>query len=329
MKNILVSGVGGDIGQGVIHCLSKSLLPLNIYKVGSSRADAGLHFDERSFIIPPINDETYLDFLVDFLNRYKIDLYIPGVDGEIIFLSRSLANINLHHQSKILVDPLSAVEIADDKFITAEFLKKNNLPHPVSSSIKNHDDLNRFISRINGSFFLKSRSGCGSKGLQLLDNPSDVESFIGNPKYMIQENIQGEEYTAGLYKGNDNEIKGCVILKRELKNGATINAERILDSSIESQLRKITLLLGLRYTNIQFKIRDGNVFPFEINSRFSGTTGIISSVFNGPEMAIRELLFNEKISPVVNCDKFHAMRYMTEVLCSDKDMKSLVGRKNL
>ena len=33
MINVLVSGVGGDVGQGVIRCLNKSPLKLRIFKI--------------------------------------------------------------------------------------------------------------------------------------------------------------------------------------------------------------------------------------------------------------------------------------------------------
>ena len=34
MINILISGVGGDVAQGVIKCLEKSNLQTKLYKIG-------------------------------------------------------------------------------------------------------------------------------------------------------------------------------------------------------------------------------------------------------------------------------------------------------
>ena len=44
----------------------------------------------------------------------------------------------------------------------------------------------------------------------------------------------------------------------------------------------------IKYLNIQARLFNNEVYIFEFNGRFSGTTGIISIVFNAPEMFIRE-----------------------------------------
>ena len=58
---------------------------------------------------------------------------------------------------------------------------------------------------------------------------------------MLQENIgeDDDEYTSGVYTGEDGEIKGICILKRELKDGYTYKAVRVIDRNLENVLHGI------------------------------------------------------------------------------------------
>ena len=82
----------------------------------------------------------------------------------------------------------------------------------------------------------------------------------------------------------------------------------------------------MKYLNIQFRLKNGKVCPFELNGRFSGTTGIISNVFNAPEMAIRELILKENISPLLHSEKFYVMRYYEEVFATQEQRDKLIAR---
>ena len=73
-------------------------------------------------------------------------------------------------------------------------------------------------------------------------------------------------------------------------------------------------------------MKEGNVYPFELNGRFSGTTGIISKVFNAPEMAVRETILSEEIKPINNREKFYVMRYYDEIYTTSKEREELIKR---
>ena len=58
---VLVSGVGGDVGQGVIKALNHTDLDLEIYKICISEDSSFLYLDDRSFIAPYSASEEYID----------------------------------------------------------------------------------------------------------------------------------------------------------------------------------------------------------------------------------------------------------------------------
>ena len=66
--------------------------------------------------------------------------------------------------------------------------------------------------------------------------------------------------------------------------------------------------------------------PLELNGRFSGTTGIISRIFNAPEFFIRERLLKENIEYRKNNEIFHVMRYYEELYANQEKVDSLLKR---
>jgi carbamoyl-phosphate synthase large subunit len=134
------------------------------------------------------------------------------------------------------------------------------------------------------------------------------------------------EYTSGLYLGDDGEIKGVCTFRRTLKGGSTYIAERIVDPVLEQPLVSIAQTLGMKYLNIQSMLRGNELVPFEFNGRLSGTTAMVSKVFNAPEMFIRERIMGEKLQKVINQSLFVAMRYYEEIYASHEEVNELLTR---
>tara|TARA_R110002073_G_scaffold335039_2_gene526033 strand:- start:1215 stop:1835 length:621 start_codon:yes stop_codon:yes gene_type:complete len=203
--------------------------------------------------------------------------------------------------------------------MTAKYLEDFSLPHPET-------DLVATVEHNKFPVIIKSREGCGSKDIHLINSKEEIKPFLNNKDYIIQEYLEGDEYTAGVYLGDDNKIKGVCILKRTLKDGSTYTAERILELQLEEEIATIATHVRMKYLNIQFRLKNGKVCPFELNGRFSGTTGIISNVFNAPEMAIKELVLKQKISPFLHGKKFYVMRYYEEIFATQDQREKLLSR---
>tara|TARA_R110002110_G_scaffold213678_2_gene427052 strand:+ start:1798 stop:2766 length:969 start_codon:yes stop_codon:yes gene_type:complete len=320
MINILVSGPGGDVAQGVIKSLQKSDLNFRIYKIAASMKDSWLYLDDFSFLSPRADDEEYIDFICDFITEHKIDSFIPCIDSEIIKISKNKSYIQQKTNVDIAIGDLEQIKTCHDKLKTAQFLEQNGFCFPKTRMIDSG------FSDIGFPLILKSKSGNGSKNVYEINSLEDLAAAKYDDNFIVQEKIEGDEYTAGCYLGNDLEIKGICILKRELRAGSTYYAERIIDPEMEKYLGKIAKKLGLKYVNIQFRLKNGIPCPFEFNGRFSGTTGIISNVFNAPEMYIKEALLNQDLEKTDNNKIFYVMRYYEEIYASQEDIRNLLER---
>jgi carbamoyl-phosphate synthase large subunit len=325
MIKVLVSGVGSDVAQGVIKCLNKSDLELEIYKISSSVDDSWLYLDNLSYISPSIYDD-YISYLIKFINKHKIDIFFPCIDLEIPLIAKNKKYIESLTNAVVFVGDYHKVEICNDKYITTCFLDDFNFNFPKTILINEEKIVNDFLKNNSYPFILKKREGCGSKEIYVINKRKELEQYIGDESYILQELLPEPEYTAGIYLGDDGEVKGSCILQRELKDGSTYSAERIVDDNIEKSLNSIAKALKLKYLNVQFRMKEGNVYPFELNGRFSGTTGIISKVFNAPEMAVRETILSEEIKPINNREKFYVMRYYDEIYTTSKEREELIKR---
>tara|TARA_R110000824_G_scaffold119818_1_gene274190 strand:+ start:6670 stop:7647 length:978 start_codon:yes stop_codon:yes gene_type:complete len=318
--NVLVSGVGGDVAQGVIKCLGQSDLKFRIYKIAATTQDSWLYLDNDSYISPLVSDKNYINYICGFIKKHNIHVFIPCIDSEIEVVSRNKNHIETTTGVPVAIGDYEKIQICHDKLKTSYFLKEAGLCSPESWPVTDVPPLSHF------PLILKTRSGCGSKNVYDIKTLDDLKSASYDESYMLQEKLYGDEYTAGCYIGNDGEAKGVCILKRQLKGGSTYYAERVIDTTLEHYIIAITKTLGLKYLNIQFRLKNNLPCPFEFNGRFSGTTGIIGRVFNAPEMYIRELVLNQHIDKIDSYEKFYVMRYYEEIYASEKDISLLLKR---
>ena len=322
---VLVSGVGGDVAQGVIKVLETTNLNLKVYKICVHWNSSWLHRDVNSFKAPLSNSEEYIDYLIQLINKLNIDIFFPCVDSEIYKIAISKKMIEKHTNVCVCVDSPEKIMVADDKYNTYNFLKQNNFHHPKTVIPAKLDDIDSIIDKVGFPLIAKKRISQGSTRINVIYTYASARSYIGKTEYILQEFLLSNkgEYTAGLYIGDDNKAKGICILKRELKNGSTYRAERIFNADWDKQLIEIAEKLGLKYVNVQWREKNGCLYPFEFNGRFSGTTGIIGRVFNAPEMFIRERILNEHINFTNTSEKFYVMRYFEEIFSTEEKMNAL------
>ena len=121
------------------------------------------------------------------------------------------------------------------------------------------------------------------------------------------------------------EIERAIGVLRETAplRGADVVALQEMDAP---GTERIARALGMKYLNIQSMRRGDELVPFEFNGRLSGTTAMVSRVFNAPEMFIRERILGERIARVDNPVRFVAMRYYEEVYATPEQIDALLAR---
>jgi carbamoyl-phosphate synthase large subunit len=310
---ILVSGVGGDTGQGVVKSLRKSGLSMEINGM-CIRAESPFLFQvDRGLISPRSASTEYIPFLINALNKYSIDLFIPTVDSEILLVSRNRARIESETKSKVFIGDPDNIMIASDKYLTALFLEKIGVRHPETVLASDTKGINELLKR-GQAVVVKPRSGNGSRGVFTATKLTELETYLGREDFVVQEWLDpvGGEYTTGIYSSQTRrEYLKCTLL-RELRNGSTYIATRVIDGELENPLQKIAEEMDVPYINVQSMKVNGCLSIFEVNPRLSGTTAIVSRVFNPLEMYLREVFLGESPPLATSDEVFVAMRYFEE-----------------
>ena len=326
---VIVSGAAGDVGQGVMKALLNSSLDIEIYATCITPHSSWLHHRRvRGFIAPPSADVDYLSFMIRLIKSYDIDVFFPTIDGEIAKIASEKDHIERESGCLVFVDSEDKVAISDDKFATSEFLRSNGFPYPRSAIATESEARCLMKSHPGFPLVVKKRRGKGARDVYLVRNEQELEPYLGDSSFLIQEWLAPEqgEYTSGLYLGDDGEVKGVCTFRRQLKAGSTYIAERIVDPKLEGVLESIALKLGAKYLNIQSMRRGHELIPFEFNGRFSGTISMVSKVFNAPEMFIRERILGERLVRINDPARFVAMRYNEEIYASEDGVDALLER---
>ncbi|PZX92492.1 ATP-dependent carboxylate-amine ligase [Flavobacterium aquariorum] len=264
--NILVTGCGGDIGQSIGKILNEYSLVHNLYGCDISDKNAAKFIYPNFFLGLKYNDLNYIDSLEKFVKENDIDFIIPISEPELRFFSKE--KINKIDKAELILASDLALQIGFDKLETANFLKINNLPFPITESIEKVDLLKNF------PVILKSRTGSGSSDVSIVH---DFDTFLSlkrnNPDFIVQEFLDGDngEYTCGLFRSKNGIIR-TIIIKRELMGSQTGYGEVVDNSEIDNLLFKIAEKLSLVGSiNVQLRLTSKGPVVFEINPRFSST----------------------------------------------------------
>lgn len=87
-KRVLVTGIGGNVGQGIIRNIKAT--SFNIKVVGTNIDDfsAGNHLCDVFYKVPYAYDENYISTIKLIVEKETIDLILPATDFEVFYLSQ-------------------------------------------------------------------------------------------------------------------------------------------------------------------------------------------------------------------------------------------------
>ncbi len=265
LKNILVTGCGGDIAIAMARIL-RDILP-GSKLIGTEIHDdhpAAAFFDEVLAVVRADHPE-YQACMEAIVQKNSIDLLIPSTEAEIDFITQHGPADDVFGVPVLMANKY-IVEIGLDKLKTADYLRAIDCLSPWTLSVDKGKP-------VNFPCIIKPRKGCGSKNIAIVkeENESDYSSYGSD--YIWQEYLypDDEEYTCGLYRSKHGDIRSIVI-KRQLQGGLTGKGVIVDNSSISQLLEHIARGSGLiGSVNVQLRLTSTGPTVFEINPRFSST----------------------------------------------------------
>jgi carbamoyl-phosphate synthase large subunit len=267
MKNILITGIGGDIAQAVATLVREARPGARIVGSDVHGQHAGRLFADECAILPPASDSGYANALKALVADRQIDLAIPVTEAELAVMAQALGNL----PAVRWVNPGPRVVAAGiDKLATAQALSALGLPVPWTRAAGDGPPPQY-------PCVLKPRFGSGSRNIFVVDN-ADEAGWLARkyPDAVFQELLEpaDAEVTCAVYRTRDGRVATLQLLRR-LAGGLTGWARVIRDEAVEQMCAAIARGLDLAGSmNVQLRITAAGPRVFEINPRFSSTVAM-------------------------------------------------------
>lgn len=306
MTTVLLLGLGGNVSQGILTALRAGREPVRIVGACVTPMAAGLHLADRALISPHADDPGFEPWLLETIERERIDAVLSGVEPVLTALAA------LDVPVPCVVSAPQALAVGADKLGTARWLERQGLPFPRTELPEEAASL---ITACGFPLVAKPRQGKGSHGVHVVHDTDELRAAVAPGGYVVQEHLAGEEFTAGTFSDRDGIVRGAIALRRTLHAGTTATAVagdfpevRALARTVAERLRPLGPL------NVQLRLHDGVPTPFELNVRFSGTTPIRTHLgFDEVGAALRHLVRGDPPEDLPDVTAGVALRMWTEV----------------
>ncbi len=319
---VLVTGAGAVLGQGILRCLLDAKRRPTIVAVDPSPLAAWLYWVDRRHLVPLARDPSYLDRFVGILAAERPDAVLVGTDVELSVLAAHRAELESTYGTQVVVASPEVVAIADDKWKTVEFLRSRGFPAPVSCLPGGEEAL---VEEVGFPLVVKPRVGARAIGMSVVDDRDALRRAIAAlDAPIVQEHVATahDEYTAGTLTF-DGRCEASIVMRRDLRDGNTFRAFVEEFPALNAEVRRLAEAFGAHGpANFQFRLANGVVKVFEINARFSGTTGLRRHAgFDEVDMVLRRVLDGE---PVVQprIEPMTILRFMSETVVRPAELLS-------
>ncbi len=266
---ILVTGVGGDIGQSIVKCLHDSYPDAIIHGCDIDEYAAGRAMVVKFTVAPrATREKKYLAFMLQLVKDSAIDIIIPAPEIEISLLVQHREQFAAIKVSIAAVHP-SILSVFLDKYQTVIFMKAVGVLTPTTTLLSSSNMvLNEY------PVIIKERSTHGSKGVVVARDDREFIYHRDMAHDAIVQEIVGsidEEYTMGVF--SDGETVRSICFRRYLGYGSLSKyVELCTDPATHLIAKKVARHSDLVGSiNIQMrKTREGYAV-FEVNPRLSST----------------------------------------------------------
>lgn len=312
--NVLVTSVGGfGLGASVVKALLSSSIPMRI--VGTDMSPRLIHasplLDKE--IIPSARSDNFIDELGRVVKKYSIACIFTGAEVEMLKVSQYRAEIEALGV-KVFLNTDRVIRLCKNKFECNGMLESLGFSVPRTILINDISD----IEKVDFSpVVLKPFFNTGASANVFVAESEDELRFFAS--YLLSKKIElivqeylpydNNEYTVGIVSLLETSEVISSIALRKFMEGPTVGVRRgsIVISSGNTQgeflefvdVRKVCEKIAVAIhskgpLNVQLRVVNGKVMPFEINPRFSGSTSArAANGWNAPEFYIRRYIMND------------------------------------
>lgn len=264
---ILFTGGGGVATQAWRLLLNKRIESWRDLIAGSHEsltadADPGA----AMFLIPRADAPDLVSELIRLCQSECIDLLVPGVDEELLLIARAREVF----PCPALLPSAGFIARHLDKWTSMQWLLACGLPEPRTQLLDG-------AVGAPSPLIVKPMLGRGSrhvvKTTQLSYAHDHAALHGGSERFIIQEELIGQEYTVTIVADQSKTLRAVVPVKVEAKRGVTLRGATVHDADVIDVCRRIHAAEPFSgVVNVQGIKTERGFVPFEINPRVSTTT---------------------------------------------------------
>lgn len=233
-----------------------------------------LYVSDSHYIIPRMSSPDYAETVLSICEKEKIDAILPLQEDELA-LTSSLREQYLQAGVTPIVSPLDTIELCRDKYAFYRHLKQNDLPALMTYLQFSDFQTDHQNGKISLPVFIKPVRGCGSIGIQKVENIELLSAFCkySSEEMLIQQFAGGEEYGADLYVDMLSHKPVSIFVKKKLRMraGETEKSISVKDPLLFDLIKETAASLSLSGPiDMDIFKTDGRYYISEINPRFGG-----------------------------------------------------------
>ncbi|MEZ4869478.1 MAG: ATP-grasp domain-containing protein [Caldilineaceae bacterium] len=270
---LLISSAGRRVE--LIRCFRRDAEALGIALIviatdAQPEFSAACQVADFAYQVPKCTDSHFLFCVLDICRKHQVDLLVPTIDPELAIYAAHMQSFEDAGVTISLSSP-RVVQIAGNKYETYRYFKTNGIAVPQTCLSRDFYYENDVLEY---PVILKPMQGSSSLGIFKIKSAAELPPYELVQDYVVQEMMQGAEYTVNMYFDRHSDCRATIPHKRlSVRAGevATGETERRGDLAAVSE-QIAACLAGARgvlcYQAIITELNEVGVF--EINARFGG-----------------------------------------------------------
>lgn len=271
---VLVSAAGSAPAQAFIRGLrDQRELPVRLVGVDTTASSAGLFDCAAAYTVPRVDDPDFLDAIAHICRRESVDLIAPVADFELELFADAAADLAERAGARVITNSPAAVRLARDKRRSADVVARAGVAVP-------EDYTGRPAAEVPLPAIVKPGAGAGSQGVSVVRHAADLDAALAlaGPDALVQELIEGQEYTVDMVVSPRGEVLACAPrIRLEVRAGQSYKGVTVDDPDIERDARSCVAALGMTaQCNVQLikSVLDGRPYFVEVNPKFAAAMGL-------------------------------------------------------
>lgn len=271
---VLVTAAGSAPAQAFIRGLrSQRELAVRLVGADTTAHSAGLYDCEARYTVPRVSDRGFLAGIEAVCRAEAVDVLVPIGNFELEAFAAAAGALREATGVHVVTNSPGAVALAMDKRASAEAVAGHGVAVPRLLDPAR-------LSAAELPVIVKPTTGAGSHGVSVVRHEAELAAALAaaGTAPLVQEFIDGQEYTVDLVVAPDGEVLAAAPrIRIEVRAGQSYKGVTVDDADVEAAARACARALGITaQANAQLikSTRDGRPYFVEVNPKFAAAMGL-------------------------------------------------------